>query len=128
MFFGEDVVCETIMLPETTAYFGDVADAGISSALGATVAVAALVILLMLVGVAIYIIPTIIALARRHSQKVPIILVNILLGWTLVGWIVALVWSLVNDQPRNNFNNGMYNNMYDNYGGGSNNNFNNMNM
>lgn len=37
--------------------------------------------------------PTIIAFKRRHPQKVPILLVNFFLGWTFIGWIVALVWS-----------------------------------
>jgi hypothetical protein len=32
---------------------------------------------------------------RRHRNLLPIILVNIFLGWTFVGWIVALIWAIV---------------------------------
>jgi hypothetical protein len=44
---------------------------------------------------AIYLLPTIIAAARKKGNLPLIILVNILLGWTLVGWIVALVLALL---------------------------------
>lgn len=43
--------------------------------------------------------PTIIALARRHRNALAIFLVNLLTGWTLIGWIVALVWSVLSDKP-----------------------------
>ncbi|MDR1905408.1 MAG: superinfection immunity protein [Clostridiales bacterium] len=42
----------------------------------------------------IYFIPTIIALKRDHRNKVGIILLNIFLGWTFVGWIGSLIWAL----------------------------------
>ena len=48
-----------------------------------------------LVGLAVYFLPTIIAAARHAKNFVIILLVNIFAGWTGVGWIVALVWSLV---------------------------------
>ena len=44
--------------------------------------------------VAAYFVPTIIAALRRHPNWQGILLVNLLLGWTYVGWIGALVWSL----------------------------------
>jgi hypothetical protein len=50
------------------------------------------------VGVAIvvflYILPSWFAWSRKHGSKGSIIAVNILLGWTAVGWIWALIWSL----------------------------------
>ena len=39
--------------------------------------------------------PTIIAIARRHRNALAIFLVNLLVGWTGIGWVVALVWSVV---------------------------------
>ncbi|MFA7249364.1 MAG: superinfection immunity protein [Dehalococcoidia bacterium] len=36
-----------------------------------------------------YLLPVIVA-TRQHRLTVPIALVNVFLGWTLVGWIVAL--------------------------------------
>jgi hypothetical protein len=41
-----------------------------------------------------YLLPFSIALYRGHPAVVNIFLVNLLLGWTVIGWIVALVWSL----------------------------------
>ena len=51
-------------------------------------------LLLCLIGLAIYLIPTGIAMLRSHPNIVPIFLVNFLLGWICLGWIVALVWSV----------------------------------
>ena len=46
---------------------------------------------LLLIGA--YMIPTVIAGVRNHHQTVPIALLNVLLGWTFIGWVAALVWS-----------------------------------
>ena len=51
-----------------------------------------------LVGLALYFLPTIIVLARRKKNVLGPILVNVLLGWTVVGWIVALIWALTVDK------------------------------
>lgn len=39
-------------------------------------------------------IPTVIAFARGHHQKVAILALNFFLGWSGLGWIGALIWSL----------------------------------
>jgi len=47
-----------------------------------------------------YFLPTIIAILRRKANTGGIFVLNLLLGWTLIGWIGALVWSLSADaQP-----------------------------
>lgn len=51
--------------------------------------------ILFLIGLGVYFLPTIIAAVRRARNLLWIILVNVFAGWTFVGWIVALVWSLV---------------------------------
>ena len=43
-------------------------------------------------------IPLIIAIVRKKGNVVAIGALNLLLGWTLVGWVVSLVWSLSKDQ------------------------------
>jgi hypothetical protein len=48
----------------------------------------------ILIGLAIYFIPTIIAVARHHKNALAIFLINFLLGWSFVGWVVALIWSV----------------------------------
>lgn len=45
-------------------------------------------------GAVIYIIPSLIAVRRSHHQLPAIVAVNLLVGWTFVGWVVALVWAL----------------------------------
>ncbi|QZT33716.1 superinfection immunity protein [Caldalkalibacillus thermarum TA2.A1] len=42
----------------------------------------------------LYFVPAIVALVRKHHNKMAIIALNVLLGWTLLGWVGALVWSL----------------------------------
>ena len=46
----------------------------------------------------IYFLPTIIAAVRGHRQAVAIFLLNLFLGWTLIGWVGALVWSAINER------------------------------
>jgi hypothetical protein len=47
-----------------------------------------------LIALTLYVLPTIIAAVRRHRSILGILLVNILTGWTFIGWVIALVWSL----------------------------------
>jgi hypothetical protein len=46
-------------------------------------------ILLILVAIP-YFIPSIVAISRGMHNKGSIIVVNVFLGWTLIGWVVAL--------------------------------------
>ena len=49
----------------------------------------------------VYFLPGIIAAARNHHQSTAIFFLNLLLGWTFLGWVVALVWALTaTDSPR----------------------------
>jgi hypothetical protein len=48
-------------------------------------------ILAILIGV--YFAPSIVAARRGHRNKTPIFLLNLFLGWTLIGWVAALIWS-----------------------------------
>lgn len=43
---------------------------------------------------ALYLIPTLIALLRRHRAPAAIFATNVLLGWTVLGWVIAFIWSL----------------------------------
>jgi len=42
--------------------------------------------------------PTILAASRHHHNVLGVFLVNFFLGWTVIGWVIALVWAL--SQPR----------------------------
>lgn len=50
------------------------------------------------VALALYFVPTLIALHRQHRQKLAIFALNLLLGWTFLGWAVAIVWSLTSER------------------------------
>jgi len=50
-----------------------------------------------------YFLPTIVALMRDHPRSGGIFLINFLFGWTLIAWIICLVWA-VSDDRRGRFN------------------------
>lgn len=70
-----------------------IADTG-SSAGGA---LGALLFLAFMLGC--YFLPTIVAYKRHKSNKSAIFLLNLLLGWTVIGWVVSIVWAVTNDEP-----------------------------
>jgi hypothetical protein len=47
----------------------------------------------LLGGLTLYLIPSIEADARHSQDAYTITLVNVLLGWTVIGWIAALMWA-----------------------------------
>jgi len=46
------------------------------------------------IALALYFLPSIIAGVRDHRNGASIAVLNLFLGWTFIGWVVALVWSL----------------------------------
>ena len=56
--------------------------------------------LLMLAGlIAAYLVPTGIAVARKHPNAGAIAALNILLGWTVLGWIISIIWAFTASSP-----------------------------
>jgi hypothetical protein len=53
-----------------------------------------IVIVLFVVGALIYPIPWVTAWFRGHRNISSIAALNILLGWSFLGWAIALVWAL----------------------------------
>jgi hypothetical protein len=51
-------------------------------------------------GIVIYFLPSIIAAARSKRDLLSIFLLNLFLGWTAIGWIIALVWVVKTDVPQ----------------------------
>nr|WP_277988873.1 superinfection immunity protein [Ramlibacter ginsenosidimutans] len=48
---------------------------------------------------ALYLLPTYEAWKNKHPNLASIALVNIFLGWSLVGWVVAVVWAYKKPEP-----------------------------
>jgi hypothetical protein len=42
----------------------------------------------------VYLLPSFIAAARKHHQGGSILIINIFLGWTFLGWVIALAMSV----------------------------------
>lgn len=53
-----------------------------------------LIALLVLPLVLLYLLPTWLAFGNRHRNLMRVLALNLSLGWTLLGWIVALGWAL----------------------------------
>ena len=45
-------------------------------------------------GAMIYFIPLIVAISEQRPNTSAIGALNLFLGWTFVGWVVALVWAM----------------------------------
>jgi hypothetical protein len=57
------------------------------------------IILILLIFV--YFIPSMAAKSRRHRNYSAIAILNLFLGWTLIGWILSLVWAYTdNVEPK----------------------------
>jgi hypothetical protein len=50
-------------------------------------------------GFVMYFLPSIVAFARSKRDTAAIVLLNFFLGWTLIGWVIALVWAVKTDAP-----------------------------
>lgn len=53
-----------------------------------------LVVAAIIFGGLLYFLPSGLAVQRNHKNMSSIFALNILLGWTFLGWVAALVWSL----------------------------------
>jgi hypothetical protein len=49
----------------------------------------------VVIAIALYVTPAVIAFTRKSQNRVPILVVDLLLGWTVVGWVAMLVWAIV---------------------------------
>lgn len=47
----------------------------------------------LLIALSIYFAPSIVAFSRRKANRVPITVLNLVLGWTILGWVGSLLWA-----------------------------------
>lgn len=52
-------------------------------------------IIAVILGVLVYVIPTLVAWSMSSKGIRWVAIINVLLGWTVIGWIIALIWALV---------------------------------
>jgi len=61
--------------------------------------------LMMIIGfIVLYNLPWIIALKRKLPNTLAIFLLDFFLGWSFVGWVVALVWACAHTEERSPIN------------------------
>jgi len=53
-----------------------------------------IVMIAFLAFVFVYLLPSLVAYFRRHRNANSICVVNLFFGWTLVGWVLCLAWSV----------------------------------
>jgi hypothetical protein len=46
---------------------------------------------ILVIGLFLYFLPWLISSSRQHHNQSGIFILNLLIGWTFIGWIVALV-------------------------------------
>jgi hypothetical protein len=52
-------------------------------------------VILLLLCVIIYMLPTLVAYARDIPSRKTVTVVNIIFGWTLIGWFIAFLWAML---------------------------------
>lgn len=60
----------------------------------------------IVIGIPLYFLPTIIAVNRSHRNTTAIFLLNLFLGWALVGWVLGLVWAVWADEGKRKYYSG----------------------
>jgi hypothetical protein len=55
-------------------------------------------LILFFIAGCIYFWPAIVAFSKGHRNAMAILMLNLLLGWTFLGWVVALVWAMTRDK------------------------------
>lgn len=52
-------------------------------------------LLITLIVLLCYFLPTIAGIRKRNASA--IFILNLLLGWSIIGWVIALVWAMTKD-------------------------------
>ncbi len=75
------------------------ADTDSGSVIGSVI----VVVLTLIFSLVLYFIPAFIATARDLPNQGSVWVINIFLGWTFIGWVVALAMSVVGNRPTTQF-------------------------
>jgi hypothetical protein len=60
------------------------------------------VVVLIIIGI-IYFLPSIVANSRNHRAQLGIFVMTLFLGWSGLGWILALIWACNSNVERVNW-------------------------
>jgi hypothetical protein len=59
-----------------------------------------LIKLILWICIALYFMPTLVAVMRHHRQRLAILMLSLFAGWTFLGWVGALVWACTTPERR----------------------------
>jgi len=51
-------------------------------------------VIMLVISFLIYFMPSFVASSKKHKNFTGVLLLNVFLGWTFLGWVAALVWSV----------------------------------
>lgn len=54
----------------------------------------------LIIAAILYFVPAVVAFVRHKRNAPAILALNLFLGWSFLGWVAALIWSLLADAPR----------------------------
>jgi hypothetical protein len=57
------------------------------------------ILIMLIIGFCLYFLPTIIAFRRDRHNKGAILVLNLFLGWSVIGWVISMVWAVSSSQP-----------------------------
>lgn len=57
--------------------------------------------ILLVAALFLYFLPAIVGSIREKDNQLAIFILNLLAGWTFIGWVIALVWATTNDRKGN---------------------------
>ena len=60
-------------------------------------------LIIIVIGLFLYFLPTVIGWRKRNATA--IFVLNLFLGWTFIGWLVALIWACTRDSQPTIINN-----------------------
>ena len=55
-------------------------------------------ILIIILAGFFYLLPSLVALNNKKSNSGAIFALNLLLGWSFIGWVVAFIWAITKDR------------------------------
>lgn len=54
----------------------------------------------LIIIILFYFLPTIIAVLAKKDNALSISILNLFFGWTLIGWVISLVWATTKNSNR----------------------------
>jgi len=69
-----------------------------AASMASAAGISATVLFAFAFGLVFYFLPAIIGFYRKKDNKISILMLNLFLGWSLIGWVVAIVWATSKDK------------------------------